>query len=147
MSKLCLVLSIAVLAIATGAMAAPATPAALPAPGVDSFLSSLGSPAPAPAAARGLQTKQTCTVTLDCHVGPGYQLSCTSGSGNCSSTATSVTCDGATQNCPVCYVSVDCCGDGTILDCFGFSSCSHGARRVTCDGFTDFCGPIRQCGF
>jgi hypothetical protein len=123
--------------------------APVPAGAVDKaqFLASLGVPQPVEAASRrAIQTKSSCTVTLTCDAG-GYPLQCTSGSGNCSSTTTSVTCDGVTQNCPVCYKTRTCC-DGTVLECWGWSSCQNGpgARSITCDGFQEGpCPPISQC--
>jgi hypothetical protein len=110
----------------------------------DDFLASLGSPEPVLEKAAGF-AKSSCTVTLTCDAG-GYFLSCTSGSGACSSTATSVTCDGVTQTCPVCYRTRTCC-DNSVIECFGWSSCSAGPPRcVTCDGVTqDCCPPLSSC--
>jgi hypothetical protein len=121
-----------------------------PAPGTTmdkaAFLASLQSPKPVEVSSRHLATKSSCTVNLTCDVG-GYPLSCSSASGDCQSGATWVKCDGVEQDCPVCYKSRACC-DGSIRECWGWSSCALTApRTVTCDGFAeDPCPPLSQCG-
>ena len=109
------------------------------------FLASLGTPQAVEAASRHrIQTKSTCTVNLTCDVG-AYHISCTSPNGDCSSTSTSVTCDGNTTNCPICAASVECC-DGSSFSCVGWSSCDDTLRSVTCDGHTHgFCPRPSQC--
>jgi hypothetical protein len=111
----------------------------------DEFLSSLSRPEPV--FLRGEQTDSTCTVTLRCDVGAGdYTVSCSSPNGNCTAGGDYVECDGARSNCPICYVSFDCCHDGSdIIDCYGFSSCSRLFRRVVCDGTEHVCGPAWRC--
>lgn len=109
------------------------------------FLASLGAPQPVQASGGGITPKSTCTVTLTCDAG-GFFLSCTSPSGNCSSGATWISCDGNQQNCPVCYKSRTCC-DGTVLECWGWTSCQNVApRSIACDGEVfGPCPPISQC--
>jgi hypothetical protein len=109
------------------------------------FLESLRTPGPVMAKS-GLATKSACTVNLTCDVG-GYPLSCSSSSGDCHAGPTWVECDGVRQNCPVCYRSKTCC-DGSVIECWGWSSCSPGGiRNVVCDGMIQgTCPPISQCG-
>jgi hypothetical protein len=137
----------AVLMLSVCAVAAWAKAPVVPAGAVDKaqFLAALGAPQPVEAASRAIQTKSSCTVNLTCNAG-AYHLSCTSPNGNCSSTSTSVTCDGVTQPCPICYKTRGCC-DGTVLECWGWSFCQNVApRSIQCDDDLEGpCPPISQC--
>jgi hypothetical protein len=137
---LALVLCICVLA--AGAQAPPA-PGAVP--DKAAFLDSLRTPQPVFAGSRS--TKSTCNIQLTCDNVNGYVVSCSSPSGDCHSGSTSVTCDGVQYDCPVCYKSRTCC-DGSIRECWGWSSCGFtNPRTVICDGFPeDPCPPLSQCG-
>ena len=121
-----------------------------PAPGAamdkTAFLASLQAPKPVEVSShRPLATKSSCTVSLICDVG-AYPLSCSSANGDCQAGPTWVKCDGVEQDCPICYKSRSCC-DGSIRECWGWSSCTTGFRTVTCDGISeDPCPPLSQCG-
>lgn len=145
MRTVVLLLALVLCTCALGAAAqAPAAPGAT----LDkaTFLASLQAPQPVEVSShRRLPTKSSCTVNLTCDAG-AYPLSCSSAVGDCNSGATWVKCDGVEQDCPICYKSRTCC-DGSVVECWGWSSCSFSFRSVTCDGVaSDQCPPLSQCG-
>ena len=138
MKKAAVILGLLLCPLALGALSGPADQEVPP---TEEFLASLGAvdTVPEPGYANH------CSATWQCPIG-GFSISCT-GHVNCTAQPNFVQCDGARQDCPICYAEVDCCGNGDIESCYGYSSCSQIGRTVTCDGITYRCGPIWQrCG-
>lgn len=110
---------------------------------VEGFLASLSTGVPVFTSGEGLDSY--CSVRLTCDVG-GYVVSCQSWSGDCHSNGSSVTCDGATQECPVCSARTTCPCYSNTIECFGWSSCHSGAEYISCDGAWQDCWPpMSQC--
>jgi hypothetical protein len=122
-------------------LAAASGPEGQQVPTAEEFLASLGSAVTMPEPGYA----NHCSATWQCPIG-GFSISCT-GHANCTAQPNYVECDGVRQTCPICYVEIDCCGNGDIESCYGYSSCSKAFRSVTCDGVTYRCGPvIERCG-
>jgi hypothetical protein len=139
---LILALVLCTCALGAGAQAPPAYGAAMD---KAAFLDSLETPRPVFARSGSLPAKSTCNIQLTCDNVNGYMVSCSSSSGDCHSSTTSVTCDGVQHNCPICYIQKTCC-DESIRECWGWSSCSFMfPRSIKCDGDTYTCPPLTQC--
>ncbi|HEX4966710.1 MAG TPA: hypothetical protein VF173_38220, partial [Thermoanaerobaculia bacterium] len=86
-------------------------------PSIETLRAAIFSPADPSAAPEGAVWKASCTVTNDC--GPNSPtISCTSASGNCTSGADFVQCDGVRKNCAPCHVSTNC-SNGRTFSCTG----------------------------
>jgi hypothetical protein len=92
----------------------------------------------------GAQPDSFCSISLTCPDNI-QTVSCTSASGDCSSTCGFVKCDGVKTYCdtPCCSAQTNC-SDGSSLSCGSWkdpSSCSSTpGTSVTCNGISQFCG-------